>query len=58
MIQKNSKIVELTKNELVEISGGNPIIIAIVGSASAIATLYEFGYNYAKRHLENAKKTR
>lgn len=50
---KKLNVTELSNNELKKTEGGAfwPVLAA---AASAVA-LYEFGYQYAKRHLENAK---
>lgn len=49
---KKLNVTELSNKELKKTEGGFwPVLAA---AASAVA-LYEFGYQYAKRHLENAK---
>jgi len=45
---KNLK--ELTIEEQVNTEGGS-IFLAVIGGMAAGAGLYEFGYQYAKRHL-------
>lgn len=47
-------VVELDLESCINLEGGNPFMgpIYVIGGFVA---LYEFGYQYAKRHLENAK---
>ncbi len=52
---ENLRLVELNEQELVEIEGGWGPLLVVIGVASGVVTLYEWGYQYAKRHLENAK---
>lgn len=58
----NLNLKELDLESCSSINGGHPLFVAIGGAAIAAAGvvctfvgLYDFGYNYAKRHLEKSK---
>jgi hypothetical protein len=47
-------LIPLSEIEQKETDGGvvwYVVVAAVLGGASAITGLYDFGYNYAKRHL-------
>ena len=52
---KEIHLIELSKIAQEEANGGVAwfaVIAAVLGAASAVTTLYDFGYNYATRHLK------
>ncbi len=54
MKQLNNYWIELDLESCSKIEGGNPFLIAVEVIAVGVG-LYEFGYQYASRHLKHAK---